>query len=70
MAKVARFPNKMETWVPNWLDEEYDQMAKAGLLSKSDHARQALLEYAQARRARIAPRQNGAIPQHHQAPAA
>jgi len=55
MAKAARFPIKMETWVPENYAQAFEQLASDGLLNVSDHARQAFRMYLTQMRALPAP---------------
>jgi hypothetical protein len=45
MAKAARFPRKLEVWVPDAIAEGFELLASDGLLTISDHARQAFRLY-------------------------
>ena len=45
MAKAARFPRKLEVWVPDAIADGFALLAADGLLTVSDHARQALAIY-------------------------
>jgi hypothetical protein len=46
MAKAARFPRKIEVWVPDAIADAFDLLASDQLgLSVSDHARQAFRLY-------------------------
>jgi hypothetical protein len=45
MAKAARFPRKIEVWVPDAIADGFEMLAADQLLSVSDHARQAFRLY-------------------------
>jgi hypothetical protein len=48
MGKPARFPRKLEVWVPDAIAEGFELLAQDQLLSVSDHARLALAGYLRA----------------------
>jgi hypothetical protein len=56
MAKAARFPRKLEVWVPDAIADGLDALASDGLLTISDHARQALALYLRNYGITVAPR--------------
>jgi hypothetical protein len=45
MAKAARFPTKIEVWVPDEYAAAFELLAGDQLLTVSDHARQAFRLY-------------------------
>jgi hypothetical protein len=45
MAKPQRFPRHLQIWVPDAMADGLELLAQDGLLSVSDHARQALALY-------------------------
>jgi hypothetical protein len=45
MAKAARFPRKLEVWVPDAIANGFELLAQDQMLTVSDHARQALQAY-------------------------
>jgi hypothetical protein len=45
MAKAARFPTKIEVWVPDEYAAAFELLADDQLLTVSDHARQAFRLY-------------------------
>ena len=65
MAKVARFPRKLEVWVPDALMDGLEVLAADGMLTISDHARQALLWYLRNAGVTVAPRPAQSSNGHH-----
>jgi hypothetical protein len=49
MAKAARFPRKLECWVPDQIADAFDVLAADQLLTASDHMRQAFVIYLSSR---------------------
>jgi hypothetical protein len=49
MAKAARFPRKLECWVPDQIADGFELLAADQLLTASDHMRQAFLIYLSSR---------------------
>jgi len=66
MTKAARFPIKMETWVPENYAQAFELLASDGLLTISDHARQAFRAYLTQLGALPAPQPAKPNGQHHQ----
>jgi hypothetical protein len=56
MAKAVRFPRKIEFWVPDAIADGLDALAADGMLTISDHARQALALYLRTYGVAVAPR--------------
>lgn len=57
MGKAARFPRKIEVWVTDPIADGFALLAADGMLSISDHARQALAGYLRALNIPITPPQ-------------
>jgi hypothetical protein len=66
MGKAARFPRKMEVWVSDAYAQAFELLASDGLLTISDHARQAFRMYLTQMRALPAPQPAKPNGQHQQ----
>ena len=66
MVKVARFPRKLEVWVPDALMDGLEALASDGMLTISDHARQALLWYLRNAGIAVPARPAQSVNGHHQ----
>ena len=64
--KVARFPRRLEVWVPDALMDGLEALAADGMLTISDHARQALLMYLRQYGIAVPSRPAQSVNGHHQ----